>query len=170
MRHPDRWLAMLRIVVGVWFAKSITSKFTWSVAGGVIPVPRVSERWINFLPERLSEYVANNPPDWYREFLVNTAIPNSDALARATAVGEVAVGVSLTLGLLTVLGALGGLWLIVNYFLASLGAGFNTQGFHVLLMACMIAFIAARAGRTWGLDGWLRRRYPRSILARLHLG
>ena len=168
-RRPDRALAFLRIVTGLWFLKSLITKFTWTSVG-VLIVPHVSQRWIDFLPTRLQDYVASNPPEWYRDFRVNHALPNAKLLAQATAVGEVAVGLSLTLGLLTLLGSLGGLWLVLNYFFASLGQGFNQEGFHVLLMACFVVFIGARAGRRWGLDGWLRRRHPRSILARLPLG
>jgi uncharacterized membrane protein YphA (DoxX/SURF4 family) len=109
-------------------------------------------------------------PDFYREFLTNTAIPNSKLYAQLTAIGEVGVGLSLTFGLLTILGSVGALWLIANYLLASWGGGLNPNGFHILLIACMLAFIAARAGRTWGLDGWLRRRHPDSLLARVPLG
>jgi hypothetical protein len=30
----------------------------------------------------------------------------------------------------------------------------------------MVTFFFARAGRTWGIDAWLARRNPRSLLAR----
>jgi hypothetical protein len=30
----------------------------------------------------------------------------------------------------------------------------------------MVTFFFARAGRTWGLDGWLARRKPGSLLTR----
>ena len=169
MWRPDLALAVIRVVVGLWFLKSIVSKISWTLWAGVLPLPSVSERWIGFLPLRLAEFVESGPPEWYRAFLVNTAIPNSETFAKLTAVGEVLVGLGLTFGFLTVLASIGGLWLILNYFVASIGAGLNPQGFHILLVACFVLFIAARAGRTLGLDGWLLRRNPRSLLARLHL-
>jgi uncharacterized membrane protein YphA (DoxX/SURF4 family) len=168
-RRPDRALAFIRIVTGLWFLKSLLTKFTW-FSGGTLGVPHVSQRWIDFLPTRLQDYLSSNPPAWYADFLVDHALRNAKFFAQATAIGEVAVGLSVTLGLLTVLGSIGGLWLVLNYFFASLGQGFNQEGFHVLLIACFVVFIAARAGRRWGLDGWLRRRHSRSILARLPLG
>lgn len=161
MRRADRWLAVIRIVTGLWFAKGLLSKFTWT------PFPAVSERWIAFLPERLNEYVQAGPPEWYREFLVGTAIPNIKLFAQLTAIGEVLVGLGLLLGFLTVLTSIGGLFLIGNYFFASLGMGFNQEGFHVLLITVLLAFIGARAGRTWGLDRGIVRRNPRSKAARL---
>ena len=34
----------------------------------------------------------------------------------------------------------------------------------------LIVILAVRAGRVWGLDGWIRARYPDSVLARWGLG
>jgi hypothetical protein len=34
------------------------------------------------------------------------------------------------------------------------------------LFFLMLAFFFARAGRTWGMDGWLARQWPPSLLAR----
>jgi len=38
------------------------------------------------------------------------------------------------------------------------------RGFHLVLGAAMLAFLLARAGQTWGLDGWIgeRRSTPES--------
>ena len=46
MAHPARWLAVLRIVVGLYFVKSLVTKMSIVLLGGVVPVPAVSERWI----------------------------------------------------------------------------------------------------------------------------
>jgi len=159
--RPDRWLAFLRIAVGLWFLKGVVTKLAWSLAGGVFPVPGASARWIGFLPRRLLEYASENPVGWYREFLVDVAVPHSAVFAHLTAFGEAAVGVGLTFGILTGYAALVGLVLMANYFLASFWTGFCQQGFHTLLAACLVAFLGARAGRTWGVDGWLARRLPR---------
>ncbi len=63
------------------------------------------------------------------------------------------MGLGLILGLLTGLTALVGLFLSLNYGLASQWMSFGQQGFHVMLVTSMIVFFFARAGRTWGLDG-----------------
>jgi uncharacterized membrane protein YphA (DoxX/SURF4 family) len=78
--------------------------------------------------------------------------------------GEAAVGFGLILGLLTGLTALVGLFLSLNYGLASQWMSFGQQGFHVLLVTSMIIFFFARAGRTWGLDGWILARSGRRWL------
>jgi transcription antitermination factor NusG len=51
MDHPAEWLAVLRIVVGLYFVKSLITKMSIVLAGGVIPVPMVSERWLGTMPK-----------------------------------------------------------------------------------------------------------------------
>ncbi len=46
MRAPERWLAVLRIAVGLWFAKAIVTKLAITLAWGFLPVPTASDRWI----------------------------------------------------------------------------------------------------------------------------
>ena len=65
------------------------------------------------------------------------------------------MGLGLVLGLLTGLAALVGLYLALNFGLATQWMSFGQQGFHLLLTTSMIVFLGARAGRVWGLDAWL---------------
>lgn len=160
MAHPERWLAVLRMVVGFWFLKTLWTKVGVTWVGGVLPLPAATERWIGFLPTRLEGWAETNPLGWYRGFLEGVAIPNAEVFAQLTVFGEVAVGIGLTFGILTGWSALGGLFLMANYVLASAGVPFNQQGLHVVLTACLIAFLAARAGRAWGVDALLARRFP----------
>ncbi|HEX7088660.1 MAG TPA: TQO small subunit DoxD [Longimicrobiales bacterium] len=160
-RFPGRWLAFLRITVGLWFLKGIVTKMSWFAFAGFIPLPRASDRWVNFLPRRLLEYASQNPIEPYRQFLLDVAVPNAGVFAYLTAFGETAVGIGLAFGLLTGYASIIGFFLMANYFMASYWTGMCQQGFHALLMACMLAFLGARAGRVWGVDGWLVRRYPR---------
>ena len=118
----------------------------------------MSPRFLAFHPKRIAEFAAGNPLGWYKDFLEGTVLPNSRVFATLQTFGEAAVGLGLILGLLTGLGALVGLFLSLNYGLASQWMTFGQQGFHVLLVTSMIVFLAARAGRTWGIDAWLLRR------------
>lgn len=170
MRGAERGLAALRIVVGLWFLKGIITKLSFVLVGGVLPLPAASERWTRVMPMLLTRYAEGNPIGAYRDFLLGTVVPNSGLFANLTALGETAVGIGLTLGCLTVLASGVGLLLVTMYGLATFWQGPSQQGFHVLLAACLIVFIVVRAGRRWGVDGWLRRRWPHSALARLPLG
>lgn len=164
--HPARWLAVLRIAVGLYFAKSVVTKMTIVLAGGFLPVPAVQERWIGVMPKIVSKQASENPIPFYKRFLEETVLTHSNLFAHLTAWGETVTGLGLTLGLCTGIASLVGLVLVINYGLATQWMSAGQQGFHLVLAVLMVAFFFSRVGRTWGLDGWIARVYPRSILAR----
>ena len=104
MRHAQRWLAVLRLTVGLWFLKSLFTKVSIALVAGFVPIPVASDRWIAMMPKLITRYAAENPFPAYRAFLLDTVVPNH-IFAHLTALGEVAVGLSLTLGFLTEVGA-----------------------------------------------------------------
>ena len=158
MLAPEAWLALLRVVVGTWFLKAVWTKLAMGVAWGVLPYPMVSSRFVGFHPKRVAEFAAGNPIGWYKDFLEQTVLPHAALFATLQVCGEVAVGIGLTLGLVTRLTALVGLYLALNFGLASQWMSFGQQGFHLVLVTSMVIFIGAGAGRAWGLDAlWLRR-------------
>jgi thiosulfate dehydrogenase [quinone] large subunit len=166
MNHPAEWLAVLRIVLGLYFVKSLVTKMTVVIVGGVLPFPAVSERWLTVMPKIVAKQASENPILFYKQFLEGTVLTHSSTFAQLTAWGETVVGIGLTLGVLTGLASLVGLLLVVNYGLATQWMSPGQQGFHLVLFFLMVAFFFARAGRTWGLDGWLARRRPGSLLTR----
>lgn len=165
MSHPSRWLAVLRMLVGFWFLKALTSKMDFVLLGGILPFIGVEPRWIAAMPAILARQIADNPIPWYRAFLEQTVVPNSVLFAQLTAWGEVLVGLSLATGCFAGLGALGGLWLSVNYGLASAHLSPASLGFHYMLVIVMLVLFLARSGRAWGLDAWIAWRWPGSLLA-----
>jgi uncharacterized membrane protein YphA (DoxX/SURF4 family) len=170
IRFPERGLAALRIAVGLWFLKGIVTKLGLVLVAGFLPLPGASERWVATMPKLLTRYAEGNPIEGYKYFLLESVIPHSHLFANLTALGESAVGLGLTLGVLTVLASAVGICLVTAYGLATFWQGPSQQGFHILLFTCFVVFIVVRAGRYWGLDGWIRTRHPRSWLARLPLG
>ena len=164
--QPGEWLALLRIVVGLYFVKSLLTKMTVGTVLGFVPVPMVSARWIDVMPKIVAKQASDNPIGFYKHFLETTVLPHSTLFAHLTAWGETVVGLGLTLGLFAGLAALVGLLLVTNYGLATQWMSPGQQGFHIVLFVLMLAFFFARAGRVWGLDGWIARSYPRSRLAR----
>lgn len=166
MSHPDRWLALLRIVVGLYFAKAVVTKLGIVMVGGVIPLPGATERWISTMPKIVTKQAADNPILFYKHFLENTVLTHVDTFAHLTALGEAVTGIGLTLGLFTGISSLVGLVLVINYGLATQWMSQGQQGFHIVLVTLMIAFFLARAGRTWGLDALLWSARPKSMFAR----
>jgi uncharacterized membrane protein YphA (DoxX/SURF4 family) len=166
MSHPAEWLAVLRIVVGLYFVKSLVTKMSFIMVGGILPLPAVSERWLAVMPKIVAKQASENPLVFYKQFLEGTVLTHSNVFAQLTAWGETVAGIGLTLGLLTGVASLVGVILVINYGLATQWMSPGQQGFHLVLFFLMLAFLFARAGRTWGVDGWLARRRPRSFLAR----
>ena len=158
MKVPQVWLAVLRIVVGAWFLKVVWTKLTVEFAWGVVPYLAVSPRFLGFQPKRVAEFANGNPVVWYKQFLEDTVLPHAGLFAHLQAYGEAVVGLALLLGLCVGLTALIGLFLTLNYGLATQWMSFGQQGFHVLLITSMIIFLGARAGRVWGLDGLILRK------------
>jgi len=98
--------------------------------------------------------------------LVNIALAHP-MCARLVAWGEMAIAISLILGLLVRASAVGGVIMMISFILSTwyapghgapvwqyLGANLD----HIPLLFLFVIFYAMRAGDVWGLDGWLRMR------------
>src|SRR5256884_5735587 len=161
MRSPERWLAFLRIAVGIWFAKAIFTKLSITLAWGFLPVPTASDRWIHVMPLLVTKYAEGNPVGFFREFLRATVVSHEMLFAQLTAFGEAAVGLGLLFGCLTALASAIGLVLVVNYGLAVQWQGAAQQGVHYMLITTLVALLAAPARPTLGVDGWGPIHRPR---------
>lgn len=166
VEHAAQWIAVIRIGVGLYFVKSLVTKMSIVLLGGFVPVPAVSERWIHVMPTIVTKQASGNPILFYKHFLDNTVLTHPETFAHLTAWGETITGIGLTLGLLTGVASIVGLVLAINYGLATQWMSSGQQGLHIMLVAMMIAFFFARAGRTWGLDALLWSARPRSLFAR----
>jgi hypothetical protein len=69
MSHPADWLAVLRIVVGLYFVKSLVTKMSLVMLGGVLPLPAVSARWFEVMPKIVTKQASENPIAFYKHFL-----------------------------------------------------------------------------------------------------
>lgn len=164
MSHPSRWLAVLRILVGLWFVKALWSKMDLILLGGFVPFLGVEPRWIETMPTIVARQMAENPILWYKAFLEQTVLTHSVLFAEATAWGEMLAGLSLTFGCFAGLGSLGALFLSINYGLASAHLSPASLGFHYMLVITLGVLFLARSGKAWGLDGWIAWRWPGSVL------
>ncbi len=166
MSHPSRWLALFRILVGLWFVKALWSKLDLVLLGGVVPFLGVEPRWIEMMPQLVARQMAENPITWYKAFVEQNVLTHPVLYAQLTAWGETLVGLSLTFGIFAGLGALGGLWLSLNYGLATWHVSPASQGFHYMLVIGMVTLFLARSGRSLGLDAWIAWRWPGSLVTR----
>jgi thiosulfate dehydrogenase [quinone] large subunit len=103
-----------------------------------------------------------NPHPFYREFAQRVLLPDATVIATVVGWAELLVGVGLVLGLITRFTAGLALILSVNYMLAN-GAWLWTPWSHDAAFAVIsLALLIGAAGRTFGLDAFLARRWPRS--------
>ena len=92
MSHPSRWLAVLRILVGLYFVKALWTKLDLVFLGGFFPWLGVEPRWIEAMPQIVTRQAAENPILWYKAFLEHTVLPNSVMFAKMIAWAETLVG------------------------------------------------------------------------------
>lgn len=99
---------------------------------------------------------------FYADFVSSIVIPNFTLFAWLVFLSELLVGLSLLTGTLTRLGGLLGLLLAINLGIGLLEVPGEWPWSYVMLAMWQGVFLVAGAGRLFGVDGWLRKRYPYS--------
>jgi len=113
----------------------------------------------------LQDYIANSAVNFYRPVLSGLVLPHAVFFGYVVGIVELAVGISLLIGLwVRPACLLGGLFLL-NMLLATWWAPghgvpvwryFGNELEHLPLLLLLIIFYAADAGRAWGLDSFVR--------------
>jgi thiosulfate dehydrogenase [quinone] large subunit len=95
----------------------------------------------------------------YHTFLADVVQPNIGLFAELVRLGEVLVGVSLVLGVLTRLGGLGGVVLTLNYIFAHghVLSSTSLQSLNFGLLLLSLISLVLPTGRFLGIDGLLAR-------------
>ena len=100
----------------------------------------------------------------YLHFIQQVVIPNAKLFSYLIMTGEAVAAIALLTGTMTRLGAAIAMLLFVNYMLAK-GRMFwspDSQDAAVFFIA-LVVFLG-RAGRIWGVDSYLAKRWPNSPL------
>jgi thiosulfate dehydrogenase (quinone) large subunit len=140
-------LAFLRIYLGLVFLSA--------------SIPNLRGGYAPNLSAFLNDVALTKSAEFYREFLQAVVVPNVPLFATLIPWGELLVGITLLLGLATRLSAAGALLLLVNCMLARGALGTSNDA---ALAAMALAILVGAAGRTFGIDAVLARRWPRSPL------
>ena len=147
------YLAIVRILVGYHFLR-----VAW---------PKLMGRYWQgeSLPRQMAE-IAGDPISWHREFILDVVLPNPVFFSYLVCFGEVAIGISLVLGCLVRLSAPFAAFHNLNIYLAvAIPGGQSAQiGVNRLFIFLHLIFAIASAGRSLGIDGWLKQKFPRSLL------
>ncbi len=117
----------------------------------------------NARPDELSgflKYALRNGYGWYQDLLNSVVVRHSSTFGTLVVIAEIYVGIALVLGFTTRLATLIAFFLLLNYMCAKgalpWGPGIDQSD---IILALII--LLGDAGRTFGLDKLIARRFPR---------
>jgi uncharacterized membrane protein YphA (DoxX/SURF4 family) len=148
---PLRWLALLRIMMGVIFLTTWVS----NLQKGFYTPDGLQHFFTQVYPQ------SHNPIAPYAAFIQNVLLPARAVFAPFQLVAELSLGVLLLLGAFTPVVGVGGAFFLFNIFLATYGTEWPWT--YLSLIGVCIAVAASRSGRVFGLDAILARRLPASL-------
>jgi uncharacterized membrane protein YphA (DoxX/SURF4 family) len=130
----------------------------------IASVPKLRGGFAPGLEGFLHQVALQKAPDFYRRFVEQAVLPHAAFFAGLVPGTELTIGVTLILGLGTRLSAAAALVLLVNYMLAKGTWFWYPSSNDAAWAAVSLALIIGAAGRTFGVDAMLARRWPRSPL------
>ncbi len=149
-------MALIRIGFGLYFLSQAFAKITG--------------HWLSTADPLLNGFIGpslknNTAQGFYRPFLENVVQPNGLLFSQLVTLAELAVAISLILGLFTRFGGLLGAWLNLNYMLMK-GLANNAGSNDRLWFLAEVVFALTAAGLVWGLDGKLAGAFASNPLTR----
>ncbi|MGI8927547.1 MAG: TQO small subunit DoxD [Tepidiformaceae bacterium] len=139
------WLAILRIGIGLWWLESVRHKDLRNFLGGG------AMEWVASLTK-------DHPIPPFARAVERVSLSSRRrrlVTSWLVVAGEFSVGVSLTLGFLTPVGLIVGMFLNLNYFLLAGLKDQGEQGQNLMMLLGEAVCFATAAGMTWGIDAAL---------------
>jgi hypothetical protein len=146
---PGLSIGLLRIMFGILWLDAALQKAPWVINDQGRPFGWLS----NWIWQEM-QYPTFG---FYKAFLEHVVWPNFTFFGAMSFVVEIALGISLLLGVCTVLSGLGGALWQFNIALGSYSVPGEWYWIWPLLIAPHLVFAASRAGRSVGLDLFLSR-------------
>ena len=150
MKNINIQILLLRLALGALFLNAGLSK--------------INDGWLTSDQELLSSlttYQQKASTDWQKRYLETVALPYVSIWAKMIPLGEVALGASLLLGLLTRFSTAMGIIMVLNLHAANgnlFTFGFFQTPYAALVLACLLALFLSRAGRWFGFELRLHQR------------
>ncbi|MDQ3744390.1 MAG: DoxX family protein [Acidobacteriota bacterium] len=110
----------------------------------------------------LQGYAMRNASGAYQQFLQQLVIPHATLFSYLIMAGELVAGLSLLTGTATRLGAAVAMFLFLNYMLAKGRLFWSPDSEDAAVFFSALVLLLGAAGRVWGLDAYLARRWPRA--------
>lgn len=145
-------LAALRIYLGIIFALA------------VFPKLRAGPAFAIGLQGFLTHGAMQNSPAFYQAFLTHIVLPHIGLFAGLTVTAETLVALALITGTATRLAAVVAMLLLTNYMLSKGLWWWNPSSNDGAFFMIALVLALCAAGRTFGVDAALARRWPNSIL------
>jgi len=142
-----KWIAALRIMLGLMFLT------TWgfNLLEGFYTPDGLLKFFTVIYPQ------AENPLALYAGFINGVILPARSVFAPFQLVTEGMMGLALLIGAFTPLFSLAGIFFLANTFMATLGHDWPWS--YILPMGILVVTLFTRAGRAWGVDAYLFRRF-----------
>lgn len=141
-------LLMLRLYFGVFYittGENKISKGDWGLG--------YEQSLIDFVNGAIE-----NSWSLYAAFLENIVLPNSALFTLFVSWGELLLGISMLLGISVRLAGFMGSFMALNFALSS-GRALWLPSFDVTLSIALLTLAFARAGRCFGVDQYLSKKY-----------
>ena len=158
---PALSVALFRMMFGVLWLDMALQKAPWVINNG---------HRFGWLYGFIWTEIKNPTFAFYKNFLHNVVLPNFNTFGYLTFVTEMSLGISLFLGLFTVLGGIGGALFQLNIMLGAYSVPGEWYWVWGLLIAPHLVFAQSRAGRTLGIDRLLWNQLSRVQRRRSGLG
>ncbi len=149
MHGPPWSVGLFRMMFGVLWLDLAFQKAPWVIQDG---------QQFGWLYGWIWQEINHPTFTIYKAFLEGVVLPNFTLFGYLTFFTEIALGLSLLLGLLTVLGGIGGAFWQLNIALGSYSVPGEWYWVWPLLIVPHLVFAQSRAGRTFGIDRLLSDR------------
>jgi thiosulfate dehydrogenase [quinone] large subunit len=100
----------------------------------------------------------------YLHFVQNVVIPHATLFSYLVMTGEAVAALSLLTGTMTRIGAAIAMFLFLNYMFAKGRMFWSPDSEDAAVFFIALVVFLGRAGRVWGVDAYLAKRWPRSSL------
>ena len=136
----------MRIVFGFWLFRESIAMLNW------VPWPWPDPLRVKIATGMWAELALSHPWPMVRYLLKQAMVPHGEVFLAIFLIWGLIAGISLTFGLLTVIGGLMSMALALAQLALVYHLGNIQLGFYLFQAIAALVFAGTRAGRRWGVD------------------